>query len=120
MLLDAAHNPAAATALAAHLRSTAPQGLPLVLSVMGDKNLNGIVSPLLPYATRIICTAPRADRAVTPLEHANRVRQQTSTIPVSVKEDTWAATEEAWRHATLICVTGSIFLVGEVMTAIPG
>ncbi len=120
MLLDAAHNPAAATALAAHLRSTAPQGLPLVLSVMGDKNLNGIVSPLLPYATRIICTAPRADRAVPPLELANRVRQLTRTIPVSVTEDTWAATEEAWRHATLICVTGSIFLVGEVMTAIPG
>ena len=120
VLLDAAHNPSAASALAAHLRSTIPQGVPLVMGVMGDKDLDGIVSPLLPYATRIICTAPRADRAIPPVELADRVRQLTRTIPVSVEEDTWAATEEAWRYATLICVTGSIFLVGEVMTAIKG
>ena len=115
-LLDAAHNPAAAAALANYLREAFPSGLPLVLAVMNDKDIDGIVRQLAPSATHIVCTAPDNPRAVPAEVLAERVRQTTGTPVVTACQDPQCAMEAAWDQSQTICVTGSIFLVGELLT----
>ena len=65
VLLDAAHNPPAAAALARHLREAFPGRLPIVCAVMRDKDADGIIDRLAPCASRIVCTA-RATRGRPP------------------------------------------------------
>ena len=116
ILFDAAHNPAAAITFAAFLRETYPEGLPLVVGAMDDKDTDGIISALLPCATEIICTAPETPRAVPPRELAARVRRLNGRTPVTAESNPWKAVAAAWRHGNTVAVTGSIFLVGEVLS----
>ena len=118
ILLDAAHNPAAAAALSTYLRATYPTGLPIVLGTMHDKDVDGIVDALSPCATRFVCTAPDTPRAVPTIELAERVRRRAGSTPVTADSIPWHAVEVAWRGARTVCVTGSIVLVGEVRSAL--
>jgi len=118
ILLDAAHNPAAAAALSTYLRATFPTGLPIVLGTMHDKDVDGIVDALTPCATRFVCTAPDTPRAVPTIELADRVRRRSGSTPVTANSTPWHAVEAAWRGSRTVCVTGSIVLVGEVRSAL--
>ena len=118
ILLDAAHNPAAAAALSAYLRTTFPAGLPIVLGAMSDKDVDGIVAALAPCATRFVCTAPDTQRAIPANALAARVRPRAGSTPVSADRTPWRAVEAAWRGSKTVCVTGSIFLVGELLSTI--
>ena len=118
LLLDAAHNPAAATALSRYLRATYPSGLPIVLGVMDDKDVDGIVTALNPCATRFICSTPDTPRAVAASELAERVRRLSGPTPVSTEPNSWHAVETSLNRSRTVCVTGSIFLVGEVRSVI--
>ncbi len=118
VLLDAAHNPAAAAALARHLRGAFPGGLPMVCAVMRDKDADGIVDHLAPCATRIVCTAPGNPRATPARALADRVRGRAPALPVTVEDDPRQALETAWRTADTVCATGSIFLVGELLATL--
>ena len=118
ILLDAAHNPPAAAALSTYLRATFPTGLPIVLGAMSDKDIDGIVGALTPCATRFVCTAPDTPRAVPASELAERVRRLTGSTPVTAVRVPWHAVEAAWRESPTVCVSGSIFLVSEVRSAL--
>ncbi len=118
VLLDAAHNPPAAEALARHLRDAFPGRLPIVCAVMRDKDADGIVDRLAPRASRIVCTAPRNPRAIPARALANRVRARAAGLPVTAEDDPRRALETAWRAAETVCATGSIFLVGELLAAL--
>ena len=118
ILLDAAHNPPAAAALSTHLRGAFPAGLPIVLGAMEDKDVNGIVASLAPCATGFVCTAPDTPRAIPAAVLAEQVRRLAGSIPVTLDRAPWRAVEAAWQMSVTVCVTGSIFLVGEVLTAI--
>ncbi|MDP6581734.1 MAG: cyanophycin synthetase, partial [Vicinamibacterales bacterium] len=118
ILLDAAHNPAAATALASYLQATCPAGLPIVFGAMDDKDIEGIVAALGGCATRFVCTAPDTPRAVRADALAERVRRRAGSTPVTVERTPWRAIETAWVGSQTVCVTGSIFLVGDVLSAI--
>ena len=116
VLFDAAHNPAAAATLATFIREAYPLGLPLVVGAMADKDTDGIIAALLPAATEIICTASETPRAVQPSELAARVRRLAGAIPVTEEADPWRAVAAGWRRHTTVCVTGSLFLVGQVLS----
>ena len=118
ILLDGAHNPAAATALSTYLHATFPAGLPIVFGAMRDKNVDGIIAALAPCATRFVCTAPDTPRAVAASELAERVRRLAGSTPVTANRIPWHAVESAWRGSPTVCVTGSIVLVGDVLSAI--
>ena len=118
ILLDGAHNPAAATALSTYLRATFPDGLPIVFGAMSDKDVDGIITALAPCATQFVCTAPDTPRAVAASELARRVRRLAGSTLVTADRIPWHAVEAAWRGSRTVCVTGSIFLVGEVLSAI--
>jgi dihydrofolate synthase / folylpolyglutamate synthase len=113
VLLDAAHNPEGARALAAYLRRWHPERPPLVVGVMRDKNAAEIVRTLLPVVSRIIATAAPTPRARPPDDLANHLREAGAT-DVLVEADAARAVDRALDMAPMICVAGSIFLVGAV------
>ncbi len=64
VLLDAAHNPAGARALADYLREIGWTDVTLVVGVMRDKDVAGMLSALLPCCARVVCTTPPSPRAL--------------------------------------------------------
>jgi dihydrofolate synthase / folylpolyglutamate synthase len=131
VLLDGAHNPDGAAALATALddlrphlaggRATPPAPLTLVWAAMADKDVDGVlralaVSPALAGA-RIVCTAPDLPRALPPADLAAHWR----TILPSAKVETAPSPEAAVAQALAgegahalgpIVVGGSLYLVG--------
>ena len=113
-LLDAAHNAAAAAALGRYLAEVYPDGLPLVFAAMRDKDVAGMLRPLEPVVTRIVCTAPRSPRAWPADALSTTVAQHCPNVPCAVATSPVAALEMAWHSSKTICVAGSVYLVGEV------
>jgi len=117
VLLDSAHNAEGAGALAAHLRRWHPEGLPLVVGIMRDKDVQDILAPLLPLTSHVIATSAPTPRALPADELAQRVRSAAERLglthlAVDIDEDPLRAVDRALATADLVCVAGSIFLVG--------
>jgi dihydrofolate synthase/folylpolyglutamate synthase len=111
VLIDAAHNPAGAAALADYVQdATGP--LPLVLGVMKDKNIDAIVRVLSPATARVVATQVDSPRALDARLLADRVRELTPTLPVDWREDPDDAVALALEHGQRVMIAGSIFLVG--------
>jgi len=69
ILIDGAHNADAAVALSHVLKKNFLdrfKRIILVLGIMGDKDIEGIMRPLLPLATEIILSSPDYERAASP------------------------------------------------------
>lgn len=113
VLLDAAHNPEGAQALAAYLAETGWTGVALVIGIMADKDVDGIVAALAPYASRVICTRPPSPRAMPADALAALVRGHVKdAVSVESIADPAEAVERAAASDGRIVVAGSIFLLG--------
>lgn len=69
ILIDGAHNPSAASALSEALKRSFLEKykkIILILGIMGDKDVKGVMEPLLPLASEIILTSPSYSRAASP------------------------------------------------------
>lgn len=91
------------------------QRLWLVLGLSADKNLSGIVDCLGTLAHEVIVTPFHHPRSCDPHQLAAHVRRQ--DIPVRIAPD--PVTALAWARAAahpddMICVAGSLFLLGEI------
>ena len=113
MLLDAAHNPAGAAALASYLRNGAPA--PLVFAAMRDKDVDGMFQELLPAVSAAIVTRAANPRSADPESIAARARAIAPALHVAVEPSLAGALAAAWRLSPRIVVAGSIFLLGDVM-----
>ena len=115
VLLDAAHNVAAAAAFGDYVREIAPGGVPLVFGALRDKDAAGMVRAIGSAASRIIC-APAGSRRERPAsELAEVVRRVRPGIPVDVAQGPREALAEAWTHGPLAGAAGSIYLVGSLI-----
>jgi len=122
MLVDAAHNPHGAEALAASLLSSFQADTVIaVLGVLSDKDANGIVSALAPHVDEFVVTAAPSERALPADDLAKIVGDLASDRLLTVCANPY----DALRHARLrageaprsvVIVTGSIALVGEVIS----
>jgi dihydrofolate synthase/folylpolyglutamate synthase len=120
IVLDVAHNPAGAWALRSAL-SERYESRPLVFvfGAMRDKAISEMTEILFPLAERVIATRPENPRSASP-EEIQQAGARTGTEIESVAEIP-AALARARQIAvpgTVIVVTGSIYLVGEVMRAL--
>jgi dihydrofolate synthase/folylpolyglutamate synthase len=113
VLLDAAHNPEGARALAAYLTQWHPERPPLVIGVMRDKNVADIAHTLLPVVSSVIATAAPTPRAIPAADLARHLRAA-GAGDVRTEPDPMLAIEAAFAVADTICVAGSIFLAGAV------
>jgi len=113
VLIDGAHNPAGAAALAAYIVDEWPQGVPIVFGAMADKDLAQMLAALGPVARPLVLTAAPGKRAADPAD-LDRIARERGIEPV-VEPSLRSAIEHAWRHGSLIVVAGSLYLAGAVM-----
>jgi dihydrofolate synthase/folylpolyglutamate synthase len=113
IILDGAHNPAGARALAAYIRRFfAHRRVWIVYGTMRDKAVDEITGTLFPLAAEVIVTASRYARSLRPeavaaMAHDSRVR----TSPTIV--DALSIVRREAQPADAVFVTGSLFVVGE-------
>ena len=115
ILIDGAHNPAGARALTSYLEDVYPDGLPMVVGVMGDKALDQMLAALAPVARPLVLTRAPGARAADPHQLAGIARSVAPGIDVIVEPDVDAALSRAWSHGPLIVVAGSLHLAGDVL-----
>ena len=120
ILFDGAHNPAAARALRDYLEEFIKQPITMIFGAMRDKALKEMGGILFPAAKELILTEienPRAAlldmmKSAVPDNLGCRVHQS-SEVREAIK-----LTREITSANGLICVTGSLYLVGEVQHAL--
>lgn len=120
LVLDGAHNPDGARALAASLRALfGGARITFVLGVYADKDAQGIVDALVPLAARIILTRAANERAADPAALAAAVGARTATMTTaSVGEALSVAA--ASPSTPIVCVAGSLAVVGEALRHLSG
>ena len=112
VLVDGAHNPAGARALASYLSEANPHGLPIVFGVMADKRAREMLAELLPFARPLIVTRAPGARAADPQMLASMCPDAPAAIVVEPSIERALAT--AWSANDAIAVAGSLYLAGEV------
>jgi dihydrofolate synthase / folylpolyglutamate synthase len=120
ILLDGAHNPSGALALRQYLDEFVKRPVTLVFGAMRDKRLSEIAQLLFPAAERLVLTRPDNPRAASLEDLRDLAEQITPTKQIGVAE----TAEEAFRAANeqtaaggLICISGSLYLIGEFLSA---
>jgi len=116
VVVDGAHNPNGAQALARSLTTYFPDvPLTLVLGISADKDQAGILAALAPLASRIILTTYRSPRAAAPSALRALLPASDARVDTAVSlEDALALAGEA-PPTSVICVAGSLYLVGEAL-----
>ncbi|MDA8165066.1 MAG: bifunctional folylpolyglutamate synthase/dihydrofolate synthase, partial [Desulfobacteraceae bacterium] len=113
-LLDGAHNPAGVESLAAALGSFPHRQLILVWASMADKDVAPMLAAIAPLAHRLLLTKPAGERAATPEQLLAMLPEEARTKAECVPAIP-AALDRAREIAApddLICVAGSLYLVG--------
>jgi dihydrofolate synthase / folylpolyglutamate synthase len=117
LVLDVAHNPAGAWALRAALSECYEQRpLIFVFGAMRDKAISEMAEILFPLANHVIATRPDNPRSASP-EEIQQAAHRTG-IKLDTASDAITALDHARAIAPpggIIVITGSIYLVGEVM-----
>ncbi|MBB5378899.1 dihydrofolate synthase/folylpolyglutamate synthase [Deinococcus metalli] len=118
VLLDGAHNPAGAHALAGALRALGVERLPIVFGAAGDKDVVGVAAALAPLASQVILTrAALSPRAAEPASLAPLFPD----CPITVTDSPEQALDAlAGLDAPLALVCGSLYLLGEVRPLLLG
>jgi dihydrofolate synthase / folylpolyglutamate synthase len=113
IVLDGAHNPAGARALAAYIeRFYGDRKVRLIFGAMRDKSVDEISGILFPLAREVIVTAPRQARALAP--ETMRVVADHPDLRIAARiEDALAMVREEASGGDAVFVTGSLFLVAE-------
>jgi len=117
VLLDAAHNAEGAKALANYVTRWCNEPPPLVASIMRDKDIGEILRTLVPVMSTIFATAAPTPRALAADQLAGAAARAGAT-DVVIEPDPMTAIERALESAAMVCVAGSIFLVGPIREAL--
>ena len=111
IILDGAHNPAGARALAKYLeRFYGSRRIWMIYAAMRDKAIDEVAGILFPLASELVLTAPDTSRALRPeamAEFAGRGHVEPNVEAAIAYARSRAAEED------VIVITGSLFLVGE-------
>ena len=115
LVLDGAHNPQGADALADALRDVFPGArIAAVVGVLADKDFEGVMRRVLPLAERAYAVTPDSSRAL-PAERLKECIEEFSDVPVSVCADVREGVERALRSdAEAAVVFGSLTLFREL------
>ena len=121
ILLDSAHNPAAAGRAAAYVAGLKVDGgferVHLLFGILSDKDLGNVLGPMLAVADTLTFTQPTTGRAL-PVDKARKkvtaLAGKKGLSLISGPENALRATLKLAGKKDLIWVTGSMYLVGEV------
>ncbi|MDR3698617.1 MAG: bifunctional folylpolyglutamate synthase/dihydrofolate synthase [Candidatus Sulfopaludibacter sp.] len=111
-IVDGAHNPAGARALAAYIqRFYAGRRVRLIFGAMRDKAIAEMAGILFPVAQQVIVTAPRQARALSP-EAMREIIDHPDLTVVRDLEQALTLVRES-RPGDVVFISGSLFLVAE-------
>jgi dihydrofolate synthase/folylpolyglutamate synthase len=122
VVLDGAHNPAGAQALADGMREAFPgTRVVAVLGVLADKDVAGVVRSICAVADEVVVTLSPSGRAAPMRQLAEAVRR--CGRPVTAVRDpveALATAETITGPEGVVLVTGSLFLVGALRGGLGG
>ncbi|MHA0035722.1 bifunctional folylpolyglutamate synthase/dihydrofolate synthase [Deinococcus sp. PESE-13] len=121
VLLDGAHNPSGAQALAQALRpllaASGRARLPIIFGAAEDKDLGGVAAELLPLASRVILTrAALSPRAADPAQLAALF----PGVPLELTQTPAEALAALRPNDDLVLACGSLYLLGELRPRLLG
>lgn len=122
MILDGAHNLAAARNLARFLASNySARRIILVVGILDDKPYRAMLKDLVPRCQKVIITRPEIERALDPeilkqaAAHYGKDIQIIPTVSMALQH----AMEQAGQE-DVICVAGSLYVVAEAKAFLAG
>jgi len=116
VILDGAHNPAAARRLLETWRETfGGEPATLIIGVLADKDITAMCEALLPLAGRVITVPVRSDRSTTADQLCACFKQLSPELVCSTAKDFASALALACEDSRRVLVTGSLFLIGEAL-----
>jgi dihydrofolate synthase/folylpolyglutamate synthase len=118
VLVDGAHNPDGARALAAFVRDILAARVPMVVGIMRDKAIAEVLQALAPVASAFVCTAPSTARAATSTELAEIASRVVPDIPCVAATTPLEALTLASQHGSPIVVAGSLFLAADILAVV--
>jgi dihydrofolate synthase/folylpolyglutamate synthase len=114
--LDGAHNPSAARELAAFCQENLTgRKIILIFGALRDKAVDEIAGILFPLASEVIFTQPRTSRAISAAQLAEIAGHHAAMLKII--PDAEEALEDALARSApsdVICITGSLYLVGDL------
>lgn len=125
VVLDGAHNPAAAHALAGYLKdfcfSHPTSRIILVWGMMRDKDRQGFIAPLLPFVSEIVLTQATLARSATVQElRATLHEWHGPVLEAALPMDAMTTARGRAMPHDLICIAGSLMLLGDIKAAVRG
>ncbi len=122
VVLDGAHNPAGARALARALSDLLIDRYVLIIGVLGDKDIAGITQAVVPNSVYVIVTEPDVARAASANLVAEFVSKCTvGDTPIEVNEHIVQAVARgvllAQQLSLSLCIMGSLYTVAQAKTA---
>jgi dihydrofolate synthase/folylpolyglutamate synthase len=117
VILDGAHNGASATALADTLRACGHGRVALVVGINRDKDARAVLRPLLRVADRVWATQTANNVRALPAAELGRLCRRFGADTV-VEADLARAIDQARQTCALVCVTGSLMLVGQARASL--
>ena len=121
IVIDGAHNPAAARVLAQTWRETfGDQRALLILAILSDKDLPGICKAVAPITDYAFLPKIRSDRAVSPDDLAKVLSVNTPSLPYSITDSIGDALALARAKPNSILLTGSLHFAGEALAYLRG
>ena len=110
LVLDGAHNGASAQALAETL---AGQPIQLVVGINRDKDARAVLRPLIPLATRVWATHTSDNPRALPVSELAELCRHLGALVTEVPRLDEALKRALAAERELVCVTGSLMLVGQ-------
>jgi dihydrofolate synthase/folylpolyglutamate synthase len=119
VVLDGAHNGASAEALAATLQPfAADRPVSLVIGINRDKDARAVLRPLLRLADRVWATQAADNPRSLAAADLARICHRQGVDAVVQPDLTMALREAANQPDAIVCVTGSLLLVGQARAAL--
>ncbi|OGI19079.1 MAG: hypothetical protein A3B68_07735 [Candidatus Melainabacteria bacterium RIFCSPHIGHO2_02_FULL_34_12] len=117
ILIDGAHNPAAATELKKLLFEKFPDKQIIYIVGLLDKDYESFLKNLIPEGSTVVCTEPKSERATKKeilAEYLKKINSK-AILCTNLEEAIQAAKQMS---NDLIVITGSLYLVGEALNVI--
>jgi dihydrofolate synthase/folylpolyglutamate synthase len=121
MVIDGAHNPAAARVLAQTWKQNfGDQRATVIAGMLRDKNAADIWQELKAVAERVLLPRFQSERATPANDLESVIRRTSPDLPVECFDSINHAIETARKHSAPILVTGSLHFAGEVLATLRG
>lgn len=115
LVIDGAHNPHGAAMLRKNLDMMFPgKEIIFLLGILRDKDVDGIIGALIVPQDRVVVVSPISERAEEPHQIAAKVTASQVETADSILQGLKRVKDLAAAHRGVICVAGSLYLIGSV------